>query len=422
MLNASPRPVYLQLFRRRGMVSIMGIVQDDQQVKMAESTGNVARWRRRTMAGAIAVGMVLPAILVGPGGMNVLQAAPRAGAAAAPAASGGLAEAPNQVRGDEITPAQQAAVEKGLAYLARAQMKNGAFGGEGGFGGGPGGHVGVTALAGIAFMGAGNLPNRGKYGENVKKIADFLVACTDRNGFISSGGGGEMYSHGFATLFLAEVYGMTQDDEVKEALLRAVKLIHRCQNQAGGWRYQPAPVDADISITICQVMALRAARDAGIKVEEATINKAVEYVKSCSCPDGGFSYTAGQGGGSGFARSAAGVATLYYAGRFDKDRARIEQGINYLNRMRPGTGAGNQTDGHYFYGNYYAVQAMFLAGGESWARWYPAIRDDLIARQNKGTGVWQGEISPDYDTAMALIILQMPNRYLPVFHGKGPGS
>ena len=78
-------------------------------------------------------------------------------------------------------------------------------------------------------------------------------------------------------------------------------------------------------------------------------------------------------------------------------------------------------EGHYFYGNYYAVQAMFLAGGDYWANWYPAIRDQLIARQTPD-GNWTGDFTDDYATSMALIILQMPNRYLPVYSGKGPGS
>ena len=77
-------------------------------------------------------------------------------------------------------------------------------------------------------------------------------------------------------------------------------------------------------------------------------------------------------------------------------------------------------EGHYFYGYYYATQAMFLAGGDYWASFYPNIRDELVQRQ--AGDHWTGEVSEDYDTAMALIILQMPNRYLPVYTGKGPGS
>jgi hypothetical protein len=64
---------------------------------------------------------------------------------------------------------------------------------------------------------------------------------------------------------------------------------------------------------------------------------------------------------------------------------------------------------------------MFLAGGDQWGQWFPAIRDELIASQN-GQGWWQSGHGNAYGTAMALIVLQMPNRYLPVFTGKGPGS
>ena len=36
---------------------------------------------------------------------------------------------------------------------------------------------------------------------------------------------------------------------------------------------------------------------------------------------------------------------------------------------------------HYFYGHYYAVQAMWTAGGRYWSAWYPAVRDELVGRQ-----------------------------------------
>jgi hypothetical protein len=131
----------------------------------------------------------------------------------------------------------------------------------------------------------------------------------------------------------------------------------------------------------------------------------------------------GGGGGSGFARSAAGVASLYYAGVFEGDD--LMRGLKYINRFIPSATANvanPEMEGHYYYGNYYAVQAMFLAGGDWWANWYPAIRDQLISRQNPATGSWSGDFSEDYATSMALIILQMPNRYLPVYTGKGPGD
>jgi prenyltransferase beta subunit len=317
---------------------------------------------------------------------------------------------------NEITSEQQIAVEKGLEYLAARQNNEGSFGNSGAYGA----TAAITALSGIAFMADGNLPGRGKYGDNVRKAVDFIVRNQQESGlFTTSASQGEMYSHGFATLFIGEVYGMTGDDQIKENLQRAVRLIERCQNGEGGWRYQPAPVDADISVTICQIMALRSARDAGIKTDAAVMERALAYVKKCQNLDGGFSYQATNNGESGFARTAAGTASLYYAGKFE-DNA-VTRGLDYLARYIPGR---DQVDeqGHFFYGQYYAVQAMFLAGGKYWGEWYPAIRELLVSRQNKTLGNWEGEVDSDYCTAMALIILQMPNRYLPVFNGKGPGS
>jgi hypothetical protein len=340
----------------------------------------------------------------------------------------GIAAVPNIVRGDEITPQQQHAVDKGLEWLAGHQASDGSFGAISQQ------QAAITALAGLAFMEEGNLPGRGKYGDAVTHCQRYVLDCCQESGLVASPSPQvPMYGHGFATLFLGEIYGMTGDDSVKEKLQRAVQLIERTQSRQegsdGGWRYQPVPYDADISVTICQVMALRAARDAGIKVDKSVIDKAVAYVRACQNPDGGFSYMArmGGGGGSGFARSAAGVAALYYAGIFGGND--LERGLKYLQQFTPagagqgGAAGGAQIDmeGHYFYGNYYAVQAMFLAGGDYWANWYPAIRDQLIARQTPD-GNWTGDISDDYATAMALIILQMPNRYLPVYAGKGPGS
>jgi len=334
------------------------------------------------------------------------------------AARDGLAPVPNQVVGNEITPESSRAVELGLAFLAARQQPDGGLGMEYNQGVG---HVAVTSLAGLAFMSAGNLPGRGRYGQQVQRCLDFILAATQESGVIVTGNSsGPMYGHGFATLFLGEIYGMAGGDNVKEKLQKAVRLIQNVQNPEGGWRYNPQPADADISVTICQIMALRSARDAGLKVDRQVIDRAVAYVRRCQNPDGGFSYQA-TAGTSGFARSAAGVASLYYAGVFEGND--LKRGLDYLKQFSTrGGGYDSGTESMYFYGHYYAAQAMFLAGEEYWASYFPAIRDQLVARQDRNTGSWRGEAGLEYATAMACIILQMPHRYLPVFHGKGPGG
>ena len=324
------------------------------------------------------------------------------------------------LNGTELTSDDRAAIDKGLEALSRRQEADGSFGTT------IPRHAGISSLCAMAFMQAGNLPGRGKYGVEVGKAVTFVVNCAQESGLICADSiEPPMYGHGFATLFLGEVYGMTGDERVKEKLQKAVKLIEQSQNDQGGWRYQPAPVDADISVTICQVMALRGARDAGIKVEKDTIDRAIAYVRRCQNNDGGFSYQLNQGGfggggGSGFARTGAGIASLFYAGVSKGNE--ITKGLDYLRKFIPNSTGRGETEGNFYYGQYYAVQAMFLSGGDDWAKWYPAIRDELLRRQNKATGLWSGDVSDEYATAMALLILQMPNRYLPVYSGKGPGS
>jgi squalene cyclase len=306
---------------------------------------------------------------------------------------------------DELTPDVRDRIHKGLDYLAKVIDQNGNLNGVGGEA------PAIVALAGIAFLAHGSMPNDGPYGREVSKILDYILSDCQESGLITSPGyGSPMYGHGFATLFLAEVYGMSpKHAEVKEKLQNAIRLIIQCQNSEGGWRYQPVPNDADISVTICQIMALRAARNAGIKVPKTTIERAIDYVKKSQEPDGGFAYMLNSRG-SAYPRSAAGVACLYYSGIYGGKE--IQRGVKYLMARLPGKGLPD-SEGQYFYGNYYATQAMFMSGGDAWKAYWPAIRADLVKKQ-QANGSWSGEAGDVYGTAMALIILQVPDRLLPI--------
>lgn len=328
------------------------------------------------------------------------------------------AEAPksaaNNAARDEITPALDTSIARALAFLDKEQQSDGSW-----TGGRFGKNVAITSLACLALMGDGNTPSRGEHAQAIRKGLDFVLANAAENGLIAAeAANGPMYGHGFATLFLGEAYGMTAgggdtalSGRLHEALVKAIRLIERTQNDEGGWRYNPVPYDADVSVTICQVMALRSARNAGIEVKKEVIDKAVDYIRRCQNTDGGFKYQL-ETGSSAWPRSAAGVASLFYAGIYE-DRA-IDKGVGYLNRVaKPGTPRASRA--HYFYGHYYAVQAMYLAGGDDWESWWPAIRQELVEDQ-LDDGSWEDRtVGPAYATAMSLIILQMPKRYLPIF-------
>jgi hypothetical protein len=317
-------------------------------------------------------------------------------------------EDPAKTAGEFVTPETQRAIDKGLQFLAEKQGDDGAFGS-----GGYSRNAAICGLSGMALMSGGSTPRSGPYAVEVQRSVDFLLAHTEESGFIMVPGAtshGPMYGHGFATLFLAETYGMTMRREIREKLSAAVKLIIETQNDEGGWRYQPTAQEADISVTICQVMALRAARNAGLYVPSETIDRCIDYVKRSQNADGGFMYMV-SGGQSAFPRSAAGVVALYSAGIYEGPE--IEKGLAYLMDFLPRGGVFNR-ESHYFYGHYYAVQAVWHAGGEYWEKWYPAIRDELLQRQHDD-GSWRDSICAEYGTAMATIILQMPNNYLPIF-------
>ncbi len=318
--------------------------------------------------------------------------------------------AENKPAKNEMTPELARSIERGLAFLASSQNEDGSFG-RGRYGR----HVGIAALSALAFMADGNLPGRGRYGEQVSNALDYVLANKSESGLLAAESTtGPMYGHGFATLFLGEVYGMNPNDSrVRDALVRAIDLILNSQNDEGGWRYNPVPYDADVSVTICEVMALRSARNAGIKIPKDTIDRAVRYVRDCQNADGGFRYMR-QPGTSAWPRTAAGVSSLFYAGIYEDDS--IERGLIYLNNNAVLAGVGGpQSQAHYFYGQYYSTQAMYLAGGAWWEQWWSRVRDELISLQSDDGSWVDHQAGESYATAMALIVLQMPNRYLPIF-------
>ncbi len=308
------------------------------------------------------------------------------------------------------------AISKGLQALIRQQRPDGLIG-EG---------AGISALAGMALLAGGHTPTRGEYRDASNRCLRAVLAKQDAgNGYLGGDQGHSgMYGHGFATLYLAECYGMAGDVPVRRALEAAVDCIHRAQNREGGWRYTPFPNDADLSVTICQVMALRAAYNVGIGGEATVeaVRRAVEYVRSCQNGDGSFAYlrqSVGQGGTGpeGVPRTAAGIMSLVTSGVTDLADQSLGPAYAMLRRQwrdhlqLPGA------QNFYWYGQYYTAQALFHSGDpDDWRAYWDAAQPALLARQG-ADGLWlEGEgPGPVYPTAMALIILQIPNEYLPIF-------
>jgi len=297
------------------------------------------------------------------------------------------------------------ATGRALEWLARQQNPDGSFS-DGGYTH----NTAVTSFAMLAFMSQGHLPNQGLYGPEVSKAARFLMASSrPEDGYLIGARGGNMYCHAMATLALGELWGQTGDDDIKPILKKAVDLIIKSQNPQGGWRYEPAPTGADISVTIMQVMALRAAKNAGLHVPDGTFKRAIAYINSCWNPRiGGFSYMPG-GASPGFARTAAGTCVLYLTGEYDAKE--IPKAIDFLKRNF-------ESYQHFYYGHYYAAHAMHQVGGKDWEDWYGKLVSYFLPRQAPD-GSWstttRREVGPVYQTSIAVIILSVPANYLPIF-------
>ncbi len=306
------------------------------------------------------------------------------------------------VKMDEGT---QTACERALRWLASKQNPDGSWS--------DGAYVhntAITSFALLAFISQGHLPNQGLYGPEVAKGARFLLASSrPQDGYLVGARGGNMYCHAMATLALAELYGSTGDDAIRPVLKKAVELIVRCQNAQGGWRYNPVPADADISVTIMTVMALRAAKNGGLHVPDNTMKKAIDYIESCYNPKvGAFSYMRG-GYNPGFARTAAGTCVLFLTGRYNAQQ--IPKAVEYLKKNF-------RAQEHFYYGHYYAAHAMHQVGGKEWADWYGRIVQHFLPLQS-GDGSWSRmngrSPGPVYQTSITVVILSVPAHYLPIF-------
>jgi hypothetical protein len=346
---------------------------------------------------------ILPTILLsGLATFGLLRAwatadSPAAFAPAAPAVPSA------SLRECNVTPEIERAVTRGLDYLAKTQQPDGSWGaGADNYGRVPG----IVGLAVMAFLAHGESPDEGKYGLVIRKAVDYILRTQQANGLLSDNSGSPMYSHGFATLALAEVYGVIDDPRVGGALKRAVGLIVRAQNNQGGWRYSVQPADADTTVSGAQMMALRAAANAGIEVPLDTVKRGVEYYKSCFCDGGGFGYTGR--GGPGQARAGIGMLVLCLSGEYrSKEVKATADWIAANSRF-------NQ-DGYGYYATYYCSQAMYQAGGNYWRDWNSAMTTAIIAMQQLD-GSW-AQISAGQvgDTAFALLSIEINYNLLPIY-------
>jgi hypothetical protein len=333
----------------------------------------------------------------------------------------------------EITAESEAAVERGLRWLAANQGPEGNWGSN---------DLGLVAIGGLAFLSAGHMPGIGEHGEACEKALAYVVNNAKPSGLLNvAAAQRDMYNHGLATFVLGQAYGMTADARIGKALDRALKLIGRTQGPVGGWAYQAKPADGDLSLSVMQAKALRSAVDSGFEIPPSVIEKAITNVRGHYTPKGGnpkmpeaelkklpgqFTYAKG-GGNATVAMAAAGVVCLQEFGQYDdwriaKSMERVTAEIAKIKQPK----AHNGQMPFDAYTLNYVGQSLYQVGGPGWKQHYPELRDALVGAQvidpknPANDGKWaagghvQGKPGDLYGTAVAVFVLSIPNRYLPI--------
>lgn len=358
----------------------------------------------------------------------------------------------------------EAAVERGLEYLKKIQHRDGYWEAQGGQY-----PVAMTGLAGMALLMEGSTIREGKYSDQIQKTVEWFLKRSQPNGLLGNPGNAVeltryMHGQGFATTFLASVYGEEEDNEQRKklevVLTKAVDFICKAQTtkkhrraegkevEIGGWGYVSAADGSNFdegSCTVPQIQGLRAARNAGIKVPKEAIDKSDAYLEACTTPDGGivYNYTGQAGMGQGRPPlTAAALACALGTGKFGQAIATMTgpnppQGVarpavvRWFENCKKTIPVAKGRVAHDEYQSYYYAQAMYALGDDrygqlfpkepkdqwlTWTKYKEAMYPYLMESQDKAGGGWtSGGIGPVFSTAINLTILQLEKGILPIY-------
>src|SRR5262249_36014798 len=116
-----------------------------------------------------------------------------------------------RARAEDLPKEVKGAVLKGLDWVSKNQNKDGHWEANGGQY-----PSAMTGLGGMVLLMEGSTLREGKYSDHIRRAVDWLMERSQRNGLLANPNvaveaGRYMYGHGFATLFLAQVYGEEED-------------------------------------------------------------------------------------------------------------------------------------------------------------------------------------------------------------------
>ncbi|MHC4473420.1 MAG: prenyltransferase/squalene oxidase repeat-containing protein [Planctomycetota bacterium] len=345
--------------------------------------------------------------------------------------------------------ASQRVVDLGLEWLKNHQDPDGMWDCDGFMGqcklnqcDGPGHALydpGVSGLALLAFLGTGQTHRHGRYKKTVKKAIKYLKGIQDPEGCFGPRTEGHFtYNHAIGALAMAEAYGLTGSPLFKQSAQLAIDFVHKSQNPYLAWRYGVRPGENDTSVTGWMVMALKSAKMAKLRVDQATFDGVSAWLDKVTEPEyGRVGYTTR---GDGPARTesalsdfppeksesltAVGLLSRIFIGENPKKSEAIQKGVDLVARCLPvwDEGAGS-IDMYYWY---YGTLALYQVGGDPWKRWSGAIEDAIVSTQRKSgdekgswdpVGAWGREGGRVYSTAVCVMCMEVWYRYPKIFTG-----
>jgi len=327
------------------------------------------------------------------------------------------------------------AVQAALAWLARTQSSDGLWNAAR-YGAGSGNRTGgqhppdigarsdhgVTGLALLAFLGAGNTHREGPYADTVARGINALTVAQRPDGSLA--GNAEffaaLYCHGMATIAVAECRALSGDTALEPVLERAIRHTIAMQHpQTGGWRYASGD-RGDTSQLGWQVMALYSARNAGLRGCEPAEARALSFLTSVSSGTAGGLASYRPGERPSFAMTSEALFCRLLHG-LPAEHPAAGEALALLARSAPGASP------YDIYSWYYATLASFHAGGPQWDIWNARLQTILLPLQHRSGGPLDGSWEPDrvwgrhggriYATAMAALTLEVYYRHQPA-HGR----
>jgi hypothetical protein len=334
----------------------------------------------------------------------------------------------------------EAAVVAALDWLAAAQSADGRWDasrfeagreqvvlGQDRHGAGSNADTGISALALLAFLGAGHTHLEGNYRPTVRSGLEFLLRSQAADGNLSGPSElfARMYCHAMATFALGEAQAMSGDKRLEPGLRRAVAYSVRAQHPStGGWRYRVGDT-GDTSQLGWQMMSLWSAQQAGVEISPQTWTGVERFLRSVRRGrHGGLaSYRA-----DGPASTSMTAEALYCRLLLDEtiggglDERSAGEATESLLANRPTSDRVNLY--YWYYGTLALHHRQYSSpqAEDAWFAWNSDLTNVLLrAQADSGpeTGswspntIWGGYGGRVYTTAMAALCLEVYYRYAP---------